>query len=135
MPFVLDASVTACWAFEDENEAAAEDALDRLSFDDALVPALWWFEIRNALIVSERRQKKTAAQTKSFLDVLARMPIVVDPSPDGPGLLDLARKHGLTVYDAAYLELAMRRREPLATLDRKLAAAARAESIALIGAP
>ena len=134
MPFVLDASVTACWAFEDENEIVAEIALDRLFVDDALVPGLWWFEIRNALIVSERRHRKTEAETTSFLARLARFPIVIDQSPEGADLLVLARKHRLTVYDAAYLELARRWREPLATLDRKLAAAAVAESVTLIGA-
>ena len=135
MPFVLDASVTACWAFEDEDELVAEAALDRLLLDDARVPTLWWFEIRNTLIVGERRGRKTAAQTSSFLDRLARLRIVVDPFPEEAKLLLLARKHRLTVYDAAYLELAIRSREPLATLDRKLTAAASAESIPLIGAP
>lgn len=135
MSFVLDASVTACWAFEDEHEILAEIALEHLNADDAFVPALWWFEIRNTLIVNERRGRKAEAQTTLFLLRLARFPIKVDRSPHEADVLALARRHRLTVYDAAYLELARRRREPLATLDRKLAAAASAESVPLLGAP
>ncbi len=135
MPFVLDASVTACWAFEDEGDVRAEKALELLNEDEAFAPSLWWFEIRNTLIVNERRGRKTVAQSASFLAQLARFPIQIDRSPHEADVLTLARRHRLTVYDAAYLELARRRREPLATLDRKLADAASAESVPLIGAP
>jgi predicted nucleic acid-binding protein len=135
MSFVLDASVTACWAFEDEHEILAEIALDRLDANDAFVPSLWWFEIRNTLIVNERRGRKSESQTTLFLVRLATLPILIDRSPNEADVLTLARRHRLTVYDAAYLELARRRREPLATLDRQLAAAASAESVPLIGAP
>lgn len=135
MPFVLDASVAACWAFADESAPAAELALDRLDFDDAVAPSLWWFEVRNTMIVSERRGRMTEAQVSSFLGRLARLPIRIDRSPESADVLRLARAHRLSVYDAAYLELAVRRAEPLATLDRKLAAAAAAQSVELIGAP
>ena len=135
MPFVIDASVTLCWAFENEHELAAEGALDRLNTDEAFVPSLWWYEIRNVLIVNERRGRKTEAKSSEFLSFLAGIPIWTDRSPDEAVVLALARRHRLTVYDAAYLELARRRREPLATLDRKLAAAAQAESVPLLGAP
>ena len=135
MPFVIDASVTLCWAFEDEHEVVAEGALDRLNTDDAFVPSLWWYEIRNVLIVNERRGRKTETKSSEFLSFLAGIPIEIDRSPVGADLLTLARRHRLTVFDAAYLELARRRREPLATLDRKLAAAAAAESVPLLGVP
>jgi predicted nucleic acid-binding protein len=135
MPFVLDASVTACWAFEDENDTLADVALDRLNKDEAFVPALWRFEIRNTLIVGERRGRKSEADSNLFLTRLARLPISFDGSPQDNDVMTLARRHRLTVYDAAYLELARRRGEPLATLDRRLAAAASAEGVALVAAP
>ena len=135
MPFVLDASVSACWAFEDEDFAIADVAMDLLNEDSAFVPILWEWEIRNTLIVNERRGRKLESETTNFLARLARFPIVIDRSSDESAVLTLARRHRLTVYDAAYLELARRRREPLATLDKKLAAAAQAESVALLAAP
>jgi predicted nucleic acid-binding protein len=135
MPFVLDASTTACWAFSDESEPVADAARDQLIYDAAFAPSLWWFEVRNAMIVNERRKRIGEDDTVAFLAKLAVLPILIDRSPDEAGILTLARRHHLTVYDAAYLELARRRGEPLATLDRKLAAAAAAESIVLIGVP
>jgi predicted nucleic acid-binding protein len=129
---VIDASITACWAFSDELDAAAAKA--RLAVDSAVAPSLWWFEIRNTLIVNERRKRLQEDVCAAFLRLLAAMPIVIDRTPHEADVLELARRHRLTVYDAAYLELARRRREPLATLDRKLADAALAESVPLIGA-
>lgn len=133
MPFVLDASVTASWCFPDETEATAEAAFDRLAVEEAVVPALWWFEIRNILVVNERRGRIDAAGTAEVLADLDRLPIRVDRTPDGSTVIALARKHRLTAYDAAYLELARRRGEPLATLDQALAAAARTDGVALVG--
>ena len=135
MPFVIDASTTACWAFSDESEPVADAARDQLIYDSAFAPSLWWFEVRNAMIVNERRKRIGENDTVAFLAQLALLPVVIDRSPLEADILTLARRHQLTVYDAAYLELARRRGEPLATLDRKLAAAATAESIALIGPP
>jgi predicted nucleic acid-binding protein len=132
MPFVLDASVTACWAFEDEDHLVAALALERVRFDEAHVPSLWWFEVRNTLIVNERRKRLTESVTADFLRELARLAVTVDRSPKEADVLMLARKHRLTVYDAAYLELARREGLPLATLDRALAGAARAEAVPLI---
>jgi predicted nucleic acid-binding protein len=135
MPFVIDASTTACWAFSDESEPVADAARDQLLYDSAFAPSLWWFEVRNAMIVNERRKRIGEDGTATFLAQLALLPVVIDRSPLEADILALARRHQLTVYDAAYLELARRRGEPLATLDRKLAAAAAAESVALIGPP
>jgi predicted nucleic acid-binding protein len=133
MPFVIDASVAACWAFKDEGHATATQALDRLRTDTALAPNLWWFEVRNTLIVSERRGRITAADTAAFLRLLGRLDVTLDRTPDEAAVLALARQHRLTVYDAAYLELAGRERAPLATLDSALAGAARAERVPLLG--
>ncbi len=133
MPFVLDASVTACWAFDDEDHPLAALAIERMRTDEAHVPALWWFEVRNILIVNERRGRLTVDHTATFLRALSRLGIAVDTSPDEAAILALARRHRLTVYDAAYLELARREALPLATLDSALAAAARAEGLVPFG--
>ena len=138
MPFVLDASIAACWAFEDEDYPAAALALERIRTDEARVPSLWWFEVRNTLIVNERRGRLAEADTAAFLRGLSRLGVTVDRSPDESAVLTLARKHRLTVYDASYLELAQRETLPLATLDTDLARAARAETVPLLdtrGAP
>lgn len=133
MPFVLDASVTACWAFEDEDHPIADLALARIRSEEAVVPSLWWFEVRNILIVNERRKRLTKTETSGFLGDLSRLVIRVDRDPDGDGVLGLARAHRLSVYGAAYLELARREGLPLATLDAALVKAARAERVSLIG--
>jgi predicted nucleic acid-binding protein len=135
MPFVVDASVAAGWCFPDEHDAQADAAIDRFASDPAVVPALWWFEIRNVLIVSERRGRIDAAGTAAFLADLGRLPIHIDSRPESEIVLTLARKHRLTAYDAAYLELALRLDAPLATLDRPLAIAAAAEGVDLIAGP
>jgi predicted nucleic acid-binding protein len=131
MAFVLDASVTVVWTFADERPKASH-VLARLHDEEAVVPGLWWFEVRNALIVNERRQRISEAQTADSLRDLARLRIVVDHAPDEPSLLALTRRHRLTVYDAAYLELAMRENIPLASLDTALLRAARAEKVRLL---
>ena len=97
MPFVLDASIAVTWAFEDENHPEAALALDRLQADEARVPSLWWFELRNALLVNERRGRLTEAGTAGFLRDVARLAIALDRSPDETGVLTLARRHRLTV--------------------------------------
>ena len=133
MAFVLDASVTVSWALEDEENAVANLALQRLDAEPAHVPAIWWFEIRNVLLINERRKTINERDTALFLRVLSAMSIEIDRSPDDGATLTLARSHGLTVYDAGYLELALRKAVPLATLDKELAAAARREGVSLIG--
>ena len=132
MPFVLDASAAAAWCFPDEQAHAADRAFDRLTTDEAVVPHLWWFEIRNVLIVNERRGRVTAADTSAFLRDLGRLPIRADGNPGEPLVLALARRHALTVYDAAYLELAVRLDAPVASLDRALNAAARSEGVGIV---
>jgi predicted nucleic acid-binding protein len=133
MPFVLDASVAACWAFDDEDHPRAALALDRIRSDPALVPSLWWFEVRNTLLVNERRGRLTESDTTAFLRALARLTVTIDRVPGEESVLSLARRHRLTVYDAAYLELAQREGVPLATLDGMLERAAQAEDLLLLG--
>lgn len=132
MAFVLDASITACWAFNDEDHRDARAAFDRMRAEEAVVPSLWWFEVRNILIVNERRQRITESGTASFLQNLSLLRLRVDRSPDESVVLRLARAHRLSVYDAAYLELAQREGLPLATLDADLRRAAAGEKVALI---
>ncbi|BCH04980.1 twitching motility protein PilT (plasmid) [Mesorhizobium sp. 131-2-5] len=134
MPFVVDASIAACWLLPDEADARADTAYDRLDDDRAVAPGLWWFEIRNLLITSERRGRLDAAATRHALELLTGFAVAIDNACDETMLLGLARKHRLSVYDAAYLELALRERIPLATLDKQLAAAAMAERVTLVGA-
>ena len=100
--------------------------------DHALVPTLSWFEFRNALVVNEPRGRITEQQTARFLRNVERLAITIDSTPDENGVLTLARRHRLTVYDAAYLELASRNALPLATLDAMLATAARSEGVHLL---
>jgi predicted nucleic acid-binding protein len=100
--------------------------------DSAIVPAHWWFEVRNTLIVNERRKRLSDTETASFLHVLSYLPIGRDLTPNESAVLRMARAHNLTVYDAAYLELAERQGIALATLDADLVRAARTAGIALI---
>lgn len=134
MRFVVDALIAGSWAFEDENNSDAAIAFEKVASGSALVPGHWWFELRNALLVNERRGRITEAGTSRFLRDLARLPIDVDRAPDETALLTLARRHRLTVYDAAHLELARREGLPLASLDGDLRKAAPAEGVPLLGA-
>ena len=132
MAFVLDASVTAAMAAMEERSEYVEQVEWRLIRESAVVPPIWWYEVRNFLVVSERRKRLKLEDSSEFLAILATYPIEIDPQVQQDRALLSARSHGLSVYDAAYLELAQRRRLPLATLDRALAAAARAEGIQLL---
>jgi predicted nucleic acid-binding protein len=130
--FVIDASVAASWAFDDEESLVADATLERISHDDAIAPSLWWFEVRNTLIVGERRGRLSIADTSAFLRQLAEIDVKIDDSPDDMAIMALARQHRLTVYDASYLELAQREGLPLATLDTALRKAATALGVELI---
>jgi len=132
LSFVVDASVALSWYLPGEAAPAAEGAFAKLKDAEAIAPALWWFEIRNALVISERRKRITPAQTAQILTHLGELPLRLDPTPDSRTVMELARTHGLTVYDAAYLELAVRLMVPLATLDRALRAAAPKAGVALL---
>ncbi len=132
MPFVLDATVAASWAFDDEANAKADAAILRARAEEIVVPALWYFEVRNTLVVNERRGRITPVAAGAFLRTLSLLRIIVDRLPGEVRLLDFARRHRLTVYDAAYLELAYRTGLDLATLDAALVKAAQAESVTLV---
>ena len=134
--FVLDASVTLAWCFPDESTAYTEGILDLLAAGaEASTPALWPFEVANALLMAERRKRITTAQVASVLQRIASLPIRVDPIHVDRAfgqILSSAREEKLTAYDAAYLELAMREDLPLASLDDQLRQAARSAGVALM---
>ena len=99
----------------------------------AAVPGIWRFELLNALLVNERRGRLEAMDSRQILADLAELRIVRDGEHDEALLLRLARQHGLSAYDAAYLEVAVRRELPIATLDRRLADAANGANVVLVG--
>ncbi len=125
--FVLDTSVTMAWCFEDETTEATERLLDRLMTEGGMVPAIWSLEVANALLSAERRRRLTQEHARRFAHRLQELPITVDPGSMAwafGAVLLLGREHGLTSYDAAYLELALRHGLPLATQDERLRVAA-----------
>ena len=133
MPFVVDASVAACWLLPDESDHRADAAFDRFPTDTAFAPSLWRFEMCNIFLSTERRGRLTHTSAEYLLSLLDSLSIVIDRHPDEAELMILARHHKLTAYDAAYLELALREDVPLATLDSALIRAAKAEGIEVIG--
>ena len=100
--------------------------------EEAVVPCLWWFEVRNILVVNERRRRIPESDTAAFLLNLSRLRVRLDRLPEGDAVLRLARTHRLSVYDAAYLELAQREGLPLATLDPDLRRAASDAGVGLL---
>jgi predicted nucleic acid-binding protein len=124
---VLDCSVTMAWCFADEATLYTDGVRDSLANVRAVVPSLWPLEVANATIVGERRKRLDEARSSRFIALLSGLPIIVDDATADQAfgeIVHLARAHNLSSYDAAYLELAMRRGLPLACLDGKLKAAA-----------
>ncbi len=130
--FVLDASVTAAWLLDDEDAGRANAALARLETDVALVPQHWHLEVRSALLGAERRRRIRADEVDERLRTLGELLVRTDTEPRVAVAFALARSHGLSIYDAVYLELAQRSDAPLATLDHALSRAAGAAGIALM---
>jgi predicted nucleic acid-binding protein len=134
--FVADASVGVAWAVHSQASGATDELLDQVAAGTALiVPALWPFEIANSLLVLLRRRKILTAERDRALEALAHLPFTVDD--EGPRLAlgrvsELAADHGLSVYDASYLELVVRRKLPLASRDETLREAARSCRVKLL---
>jgi len=132
---VLDCSATLAWVLDDETTDAVRRVFDIVARDGAWVPALWRLEVANSLQTAIRRRRITADDRNASLRDLGRHAITTDAETDSQAwttTLQLADRFGLTLYDAAYLELAQRRHLPLATLDQPLRAAA-ATGTALLG--
>ncbi len=128
---VIDASVVVAWLLDDEDEPRADRVLGRLAEDGVLVPQIWHLETRNSLLTAERRGRISLEEVKERLDALKGLPIATDEEPDLQSAFELAREHGLSLYDALYLELAKRENADLATLDGPLGRAAVAEGVPL----
>lgn len=138
MSLVLDASVVIAWLAQDEDESAADEAMEQLRMEGGWVPSLWSLEIANILIQNVRRGRFSSSDVDDILEDLKKLPLKVDEETSlhaFGGTFLLARKHQLTTYDACYLELAIRKKVPLATLDRALAASAKTEGLLVITTP
>ena len=135
MAFVLDCSMTMAWVFPDEANESTNALRESLLKDYAVVPVLWPIEVGNVLLVATRRGRITEDDWPRIRDDLQALPIDVDPE-SGDRVLDtvlpIANEHELSVYDAIYLELALRLGLPLATLDKKLIAAGKTAGVEII---
>jgi len=134
--FVIDCSIAMAWLFNDEATPKTAALLSRLATETALVPAWWFIEITNVLAMAERKGRITPAQSDAFVADLGKLGIERDDeAPDRAFtfLLMLCRRHRLTSYDAIYLDLAVRRNLPLATLDEDLRKSAKKLGVRLLG--
>ena len=135
MAFVLDCSVTMAWIFPDEATEATNGLLESFEKGSAFVPCLWPIEVGNVLLVATRRGRVRVEEWPRIRQYLEALPMEIDPisvaNAIGPSL-ELAHRHELSLYDAMYLELAVRMRMPLATLDRALGAASRAAGVEVL---
>ena len=135
MRFVLDASMALTWSFRDEIDPPAEALFARLAEAELVVPAHWFAEVANGRLVGERRGRATFSETDRFLSWIVKQSLLVE-DVGGPAqfqtVLPFARRHELTVYDAAYLEIAKRLELPLASRDGRLNAAAASVGLELL---
>ena len=125
--FVVDNSVVMSWCFKDETNSYADAVLDRLTKVSAIVPLIWPLEVVNVLLSAERQKRISKSTSMRFLTLLSQLPIFVEyerPDKMMKELLTLARTSNLSSYDASYLDLAMRKGVPIATLDKNLIEAA-----------
>lgn len=132
--FVLDGSLALAWYFKDEAIPYADAVAASFPASRAIVPVIWPLEIANAVLMGERRQRSTEAQATRWLRYLGSLPIAVDEETNDRAwsdVLNLARAHRLSAYDAAYVELALRRGLLLATLDEKLRSTASALGVSM----
>jgi len=127
LTLVLDASALAGWLMPDESGADLVALAGR--HDVFAAPMLLWAEIRNILIVAERRGRMSREHVDQAVETIGELGIVLDTAPSSAAVVGLCRRHGLTAYDALYLDLALRETADLATLDAALAKAARAEGV------
>lgn len=136
MSLILDSSATLAWVYSDETTDAIREVFTRLQQRGAWVPGLWRLEVANILEMGVRRKRHSRTFRDATLEDLALLPISLDPETDRQAwsaTVRLAERHKLTLYDAAYLELAQRRSLPLATLDTELRSAASVEGVVLLG--
>jgi predicted nucleic acid-binding protein len=133
---VIDASVALAWGFPDETSDYADRVLVALEGQTILVPALWATEIANAVLVAERRKRIRQPEIRRFVELLGNLTVAMDSqtvTESVGNILPLGREYGLSAYDAAYLDVAMRYGAPLATLDGNLQKAGRKAGIGIFG--
>jgi predicted nucleic acid-binding protein len=134
--FVIDNSVALAWCFEDEHTQPVMELLDRVAETGAFAPSLWPLEALNGLLMAERRRRVDARRRQRLAGFLRALPVTLDAETADQAwtaTARLAERHRLSVYDAAYLELAQRRKLPLATLDEDLIKAAKALGTTVLG--
>lgn len=131
-PVVIDNSVFVAWCMSDEEDPLAVAAMARVTEYGGVVPRIWWYELRNVLLMNERRKRISRQEVSDTLADSRALGISVDDRHDEHQLIEFSRRFQLTVNDAAYLEVASRLRLPLATLDRRLREAAEALGIAIL---
>jgi predicted nucleic acid-binding protein len=134
---IADASVVLAWFFEEAQTPKALEVLQRIEEEGLLVPPLWWSELENGILMGERRGRKKLSESQAFLKLVRALPIRTDDLPRhrvSDDILDLARQHQLTAYDAAYVELARRESAFLATFDDALRRCAQNLKIKLLPA-
>ncbi len=133
--FVIDNSVVMAWCFKDEISRYSDHILDSLEVSTGFVPSIWPLEVSNVLLSAERKKRISEADSARFIALLAELPIIVEQeSPERmiKEIFALARKHKLSSYDASYLDLAMRKGLPIATLDKNLLAAAKQSKVPIL---
>lgn len=136
MSFVLDSSIAIAWCFEEEGTDALDALLDRTTETGAYAPLLWPLETLNVLFSAERRRRIDRRKRETLAAFLRDLPVLLDSETAEHAWTEtasLAGRFRLTTYDATYLELALRRRLPLASLDRELRAAAAAMDVEVLG--
>ena len=132
--FVVDTSIVMSWCFKDQTNPFADSVLMELSKSTAYVPSIWPLEVVNVLLAAERRKLIGKVDSIHFLNLLSQLPILVQhesPTRTMKDILYLARDHNLSSYDASYLDLAIKKGLPLATLDKKLRKAAKSINVEL----
>jgi predicted nucleic acid-binding protein len=132
---VLDCSITMSWCFEDESNEYSDRVLEFLSHAHAIVPTIWPLEVANVLLIAKRKKRITEHQLRAFLKDLSFLPIKIDNSSTHRALDDvyeIAKQTHLTIYDAAYIDLAIKEKIPLATKDNALLKAARLMQVELV---
>ena len=135
MSVVIDSSVALTWCFDDEASAQTDAFFERVRDEGAVVPALWHLELANVLLQAEKRGRIATGDVATRLELIAELPIATDHETSARAwreVIALARAQGLTAYDAAYLELAVRRGLPLSTRDAALKGAARRIGVAIL---
>jgi predicted nucleic acid-binding protein len=128
---VIDCSFAVGWLLK-ETDRHGVPLVHRTPNDQGVAPSLWLYEIRNVLLMAERHGRITPPDFNSLLNQLTGLPVDIDLGADYDAAVLFARRHKLTFYDAVYLEIAIRRSLPLATLDRELGNAARTEGVQLV---